>query len=89
MNNKMTVFFKKRNLEIDKIIMGEQDLRTYARLDLEDAKMIYDYIIVDCNLIVANNMNKYHIVKNDNDEYELKLKDEYKEEFKEMIKQYM
>lgn len=85
MNEKMTVFFRKRNLEIINVCEGEQNLRVFASLELEDAKMIYDFILIEDNKMVLNYMEYYEIYKNDKGEYDIKLKDESKDKLLKML----
>lgn len=81
----MTIFYKKRNLEIDKVSTGEQDLTSYARLDLEDASLIYGYITIDYNPLILNYFEYYEIIENKDKTLKIQLK----EEFKDIFEQYM
>lgn len=83
-NKKMTIFYKLRNYEINAICMGEQDLTFYADLELEDAKLIYGYIIVDLDLYVLRNRRFFELV-NENDELKLQMKEEYRDSLKKYI----
>lgn len=74
---KMTIFFKKRNLEIDKISTGEQTLVSYARMDLEDAQLVYDFIVLDYDDYAFNNIKNFNLV-NTNGVMTLEMKEEYK-----------
>ena len=83
-NKKMTIFYKLRNYEINAICMGKQDLTFYADLELEDAKLIYGYIIVDLDLYVLKNRRFFELV-NENDELKLQMKEEYRDSLKKYI----
>lgn len=82
---KMTIFYKLRNLGIDKIIGGEQDLTTYARLDLEDAQLIYNYIVLDYDDYVINNMKNFELIKATDETISVNLKEEYKTELQKYL----
>lgn len=85
MFTKMTIFYKLRNLEIDKIISGEQNLTTYARLDLEDAQLIYSYIIVNYDDYIINNMKNFELIKATDETISINLKEEYKTELQKYL----
>lgn len=85
MNEKMSVFFRKKNLEIIKVCEGEQNLRVFASLELEDAEMIYDYILIENNKMVLNYMEYYEIYKNDEGKYDIRLKEESKGKLLQML----
>lgn len=82
---KMTIFYKLRNLEIDKIITGEQTLASYARLDLEDAQLIYDYIVVEYDDYIINNMKNFELIKADDGSIKVQLREEYKTELQKYL----
>lgn len=84
MNEKMTVFYKKRNFEIDKVAQGEQSLASYARMDIEDAEMVYGFIITDYNPLIMDHFEYYHVVSVEN-ELVVKIKDEFKDMFKQFV----
>lgn len=77
MSEKMTVFFRKKNLEIIRISGGEQNLLVFGSLEEEDAKMIYDYIIVERNEMAFSHMEYFEIYE-ENNEYKMKIKEECK-----------
>lgn len=83
-NKKMTIFYKKRNLEIDKLCTGEQDLKTYARLDKEDAEMIFGYLVLDYDEQIFNNDKQFELIEENNE-----IKISMKEEYKEILQKYM
>lgn len=76
-SEKMTIFYKLRNNEIDAICTGKQSLKFYADLELEDAQLIYGYIIVDLDLYVLRHMEFFELVV-DRDTLQLQMKEEYK-----------
>lgn len=78
MSEKMTVFFRKKNLEIIRISGGEQNLLVFGSLEEEDAKMIYDYIIVERNEMAFSHMEYFEIYEEDR-EYKMRIKEGYKE----------
>ena len=82
---RMTVFYKKRNFEIDKVITGEQDLKSYVRLDMEDAELIYGYIVIDYNPLVLDHFEYYKIGQNEDTDVTIELKEEYKNIFKQYL----
>ena len=82
---KMTIFYKLRNLEIDKIITGEQTLLSYARLDLEDAQLIYDYIVVEYDDYIINNMKNFELLKAGDGTISVNLKEQYKTELQKYL----
>lgn len=81
---KMTIFYKKRNLDIDKISTGEQDLSTYARMDLEDAELVYGFIVVDYDDYAFNNIKNFDLVNTDSNMI-LQMKQQYKEQLQKYI----
>lgn len=83
-DKKMTIFYKKRNLEIDKLCTGEQDLSTYARLDKEDAEMIFGYLVLDYDEQIFNNDKQFELIEENNE-----IKISMKEEYKEILQKYM
>jgi len=84
MIEKMTIFYKLRNLEIDKVAMGEQNLKTYARMDLEDAQLVYGFIVLNYDDYAFNNNRYFNLVDN-NGVLELQLKEEYKTELQKYL----
>lgn len=82
---KMTIFYKLRNLEIDKIATGEQTLASYARLDLEDAQLIYGYIVINYDSYVINNMKNFELIKSTDGTISVQLKEEYKTELQKYL----
>lgn len=83
-NEKMTIFYKLRNYEIDAICTGEQSLVFYADLELEDAELIYGYIIVDLDLYVLRNRRFFELIEEDG-ALKLQMKQEYKDSLKKYI----
>lgn len=84
-NKKMTIFYKKRNMEIDRVGRGEQSLKLYASLDIEDAELIYGYIIIDYNPLILDYFEYYKIIENKDKTLEIELKEEYKDIFKQYM----
>jgi hypothetical protein len=82
---KMTIFYKLRNLEIDKIITGEQTLASYARLDLEDAQVIYGYIVIEYDDYIINNMKNFELIKAEDGTINVNLKEQYKTELQKYL----
>lgn len=78
---KMTIFYKLRNYEIDSICTGIQDLELYSDFELEDAKLIYGYVIVDLDMYVLKNRRFFELIM-ENDELKLQMKEEYKDTLK-------
>lgn len=71
MNSKMTLFYSKNTGEITQYITGIADMNIYGNNKL-DFEIIWDYVVVDRDSYVTNNLNKFYINENKN----LKLKDE-------------
>ena len=85
MNKNMTVFYRKlMNNKIDRVIEGEQSLKTYVQLTEEEAKLIYGFLITDYNPLVLDNLNYYQVVE-ENGQSTIKLKDEYKNMFNQFL----
>jgi len=69
MEEKMTVFYRKRTNEITSISSQETDFRFYGEL-AEDYKLIYDFIVVASDDFVKLNANMFII---DNGQLKLKI----------------
>lgn len=74
MQKYMTIFYKKRNLEINGLTLGEKNLSIFGNLDIEDAEMIYGYIVVEYNEYIANNTNLFELYKNDNSDVNIRMR---------------
>lgn len=75
---KMTIFYRKRTLEIDALCEGEQDLRFYGQ-DVEDMEMIYGFIVVDHDVVLLRNNQGFCLERNESGEVVVKIKDEFRE----------
>lgn len=71
MNSKMTLFYSKNTGEITQYITGIADMNIYGN-NKSDFEIIWDYVVVDRDSYVTNNLSKFYINENKN----LKLKDE-------------
>lgn len=85
MSSKITIFYKKRNLEMDSICEGVQDLGFYSDMDLEDAEMLYGYIVVDGDRFILKNRTGFYLEKDENGNVTLKIK----EDFQETLRKYL
>lgn len=85
MSNKITIFYKKRNLEMDAICENVQDLSFYNDMDLEDAKMLYGYIVIDGDRFILKNRTGFYLEQDENGNVTLKIK----ENFQETLKKYL
>ena len=74
----MTIYFKKKSLTIERIITGKQDKLIIYPLTEEEMNIIYDKIIIEYDDYIFNNRNLFNIVKKDNNEYMIDMKEEYK-----------
>lgn len=79
----MTIYFKKKSLEIDRVITGIQDNFTIYPLTLEEMDIIYGKMIMEYDEYIFNNKRLFKIVEKDG-EYSLDMKEEYKS----LIKQF-
>lgn len=85
MENKITIFYKKRNLEMDAICENVQDLSFYSDMDLEDAEMVYGCLVVDGDKFIIKNRTGFYLEKDENGNVSLKVK----EDFQETLKKYL
>ena len=60
-DNKMTIFYSKRTGKIKAYTTGITDMGYYGE-DEEDFKLIYDFIVVDRDDYVLNNVDQFKIV---------------------------
>lgn len=67
-DDKMTLFYSKRTGEIKGCTTGVSDMGFYGD-DEEDFSVIYDFIVVDRDDYVINNLNQFEVI-----EEEIKLK---------------
>ena len=74
----MTIFYKKRDLEIDSLCEGRQDYSFYADLHPDDAEMIYGILYVPNDRFVIKNRKGFYLEKNKQGEIELKVKEDFK-----------
>lgn len=58
--NKMTLFYSRQTGKITTLCFGIQDMSFYGE-DIEDYSIIYDYIVVDKDEYVINNIEKFMI----------------------------
>lgn len=84
MDKKMTIFYKKRNLLIDAVCEGVQDL-TYYGGEVEDMELIYGYIIVEHDKFILKNNKGFYLDKDENGNLSLKIKSEFKEQLSSYI----
>lgn len=56
----MTIFFRKKDGEIKGYASGIQDMGFYGD-DEEDFSLIWDYVVLEKDLKVLNNLNKFKI----------------------------
>jgi len=81
MDKKMTIFYRKlKNNKIDRVIQGEQTLKSYVQIEEDEASLLYGLLIIDFNPLILNNFNYYQVVE-ENGEMKVKLKEEYKDIF--------
>lgn len=78
-SKKMTVFYKKRTLELDVMCQGIEGLHIY-NMDIEDAELIYGYIICDYNEYLLRHRREFYLEKDENGELVVKMKEEYKKQ---------
>ena len=81
--DKMTIYYKKRNLELDAVVGGENDLRVYG-LDIEDAEMIYGYFSMDYNEYLLRHKKEFELI-DDNGNLKPQMKVQYKEQAKQFL----
>jgi hypothetical protein len=81
---KMTIYYKKRTLELDAVVGGENDLKVYG-MDLEDAELIYGYFVIDYNEYLLRHKKEFELIKDDAGN----LVPQMKEVFKEQAKQFL
>lgn len=78
MNKKMTIFYIKKDYEIESITMGEQDLRKYADMRVDIAEIVYGYIIIDYDEFIYKNRRLFKVI-NEDDDFKIVLKENSKE----------
>lgn len=61
MNSKMTLFFSRQSGEIKASCGGIQDMNFFAENKI-DYEIIYNYVVMDKDEYVLNNINKFKIV---------------------------
>jgi len=83
-NEKMTIFYKKRTLEMCGACQGEQTLR-FLGDDEEDMALIYGLIIVDYDAFVFTNRRGFELIQDENGKIIIKMRDEFKESFMKYI----
>ena len=81
---KMTIFYRKRNLQIVAAGQGEQTLRYFGE-DIEDNSLIYDLLVLDYDEFVMNNCDYFHLERKEDGSVELVINDELKEKMKEFL----
>lgn len=74
----MTIYFKKKSLTIERLITGKQDKLIIYPLTEEEMNIIYGKIIIEYDDYIFNNRNLFEIIKKDNNEYIIDMKEEYK-----------
>ena len=82
----MTVFFKKSSLEIDSICTGRQEKLTISPLTEDEMDIIYGRIIMEYDEYIFNYKSLFHIVKTNNNEYNIEMKEESKINLEKFIK---
>ena len=82
----MTVFFKKSSLEIDSICTGRQEKLTISPLTEDEMDIIYGRIIMEYDEYIFNYKSLFHIVKTNNNEYNIEMKEESKTNLEKFIK---
>ena len=82
--NEMTIFYKKRTLEIDVIALRRKDLSIYS-LDKEDAELIYGYIVIPFDEYISNHTNLFELYKDGNDNINIRMKNEVKNDLKKYL----
>lgn len=85
MDNKMTVFYKKKSKEIDAICGGEQDLEFYSDIDPDVREIVYDFLIVDYDQYILRNKMFFEIIENEDTTLSIKMKIEYQETLRQYI----
>jgi len=70
--NKMTVFYKKENGNIDKVFIGIQDMNVYGQYK-DVFSMVFDFIVTNYDSYVQNHMEMFYV---DTETKQLKLKSE-------------
>ena len=79
MNKEMTIFYKLKSMELDRIFEGKQDLSNYSNLELDEAQLIYGYIIVEYDLYVLTHREYFEIIYDEANNLKLQLKSEFKD----------
>ena len=82
----MTIFFKKSSLEIDSICTGRQEKLTISPLTEDEMDIIYGRIIMEYDEYIFNYKSLFHIVKTNNNEYNIEMKEESKTNLEKFIK---
>lgn len=82
--NKMTIFYKKRNLEIKAICYGVQSLRFFGE-DIEDNEMIYSMLVIDRDIVIYRNIKDFYLEQDINGEVFIKIKDDFKKELQKYL----
>jgi hypothetical protein len=60
MKSKMTIYYNKRTGDISRIAGGIQDMSLFG-VEEEDFKLIYDFIVIDDDIVVMRNMDKFKV----------------------------
>ena len=81
---KMTIFYRKRNLEIVAVGEGTQSLRYFGG-EIEDTKLIYDLLIIDYSEFIMNNWTDFHLEKKEDESIELVVNEDLKKKMKEFL----
>ena len=81
---KMTIFYRKRNLQIVAAGQGEQTL-SYFGEEIEENALIYDLLVLDYDEFVMNNYDYFHLERKEDGSVELVINDELKEKMKEFL----
>jgi hypothetical protein len=62
--DKMTIFYKKRNGDIISVLDGEHDMSMYGDME-EDYSLIYDFIVIPNTVSLHRNFNLYIVKDNE------------------------
>ena len=83
-NKMMTIIYNKHNYDIKAIGSGILNVDSVG-LTKEEAEILYDKIVMPCNKYILYHRTEFKLVKNENRNLELKMKDEYKELAKQFL----
>lgn len=63
MEDKLTIFYNKRNGRIKELCGGEQDMNWFGD-EAQDYELIFDYIVVDYDAYIIENYMNMKVVEN-------------------------